>query len=94
MRWLNRDPTGENGGIHDEDGNSVARSFANIQGVPAMGQSGYSQFSESSVKRSWFTRVDSGSKNVYLWSYGDGGPEVTFGEARKPIVEQPPKGLP
>ena len=81
---------GCNSGIHDEDGNSVAKSLATGQGVRALGQTGFSQFSEDPNRRTWFTRVDGDSQNVYLWSYGDGGPSWTFGQARTPQTEQPP----
>ena len=80
---------GCNTGIHDEDGNSVARSLATGQGVKALGQTGFSQFSESPNRRTWFTRIDGNSQNVYLWSYGDGGPSWTFGAARIPQTERP-----
>ena len=82
---------GCNTGIHDEDGNSVAKSLAAGQGVPAQGQTGFAQFSESAIRRTWFTRVDANSQDVYLWSYGDGGQSWTFGMARSPQTELPPK---
>ena len=82
---------GCNTGIHDEDGNSVAKSLAAGQGVRSLGQTGFAQFSENPNRRTWFTRVDSDSQNVYLWSYGDGGQRWTFGEARAPQIEYPPK---
>ena len=78
-------------GVHDEDGNSVAKSLAAGQGVRSLGQTGFAQFSENLNRRTWFTRVDSDSQNVYLWSYGDGGPTWTFGKARTPKIEYPPK---
>ena len=80
---------GCNSGLWDASGDSVAGSFANGQGVKAMGQTGYSQFSESPDKRTIFTRVGPDSKSVYLWSYGDGGPRWTFGAARQPYVFEP-----
>ena len=83
---------GCNTGVHDEDGNSVAKSLAEGQGVQALGQTGFAQFSESPIRRTWFTRVDVDSQNVYLWSYGDGGPSWTFGMARTPQRAQPSKG--
>lgn len=82
---------GCNTGIYDEYGNSVAKSLAAGQGVPVQGQTGFSQFSESAIRRTWFTRVDAKSQDVYLWSYGDGGPSWTFGMARTPQTELPPK---
>lgn len=54
------------------------------QGVVGVGQSGFSQFSTSPLKRSWFTRVGPLSLDVYLWSYGDGGQFHTFGDRRTP----------
>ena len=80
---------GCNSGLHDEDGNSVAKSFAKGQGVLSKGQTGFSQFSENPQKRTWFTRVDAGSNDVYLWSFGDGGPKWTFGAARPTNDERP-----
>jgi hypothetical protein len=53
------------------------------------GQTGFSQFSENPQKRTWFTRVDAGSNDVYLWSFGDGGPKWTFGAARPTNDERP-----
>ena len=67
------------------------KSLAAGQGVQSLGQTGFAQFSENPNRRTWFTRVDSDSQSVYLWSYGDGGPRWTFGEARAPQIEHPPK---
>ena len=80
---------GCNTGVHDKDNTSVAKSFAVGQGVLSQGQTGFAQFSENPHRRTWFTRVDGNSKNVYLWSYGDGGPSWTFGDVRPPQVEYP-----
>ena len=80
---------GCNTGLHDEDGNSVAKSFSAGQGVDAWGQTGFSQFSENNKRRWWFTRVDGNSQDVYLWSYGNGGRRSTFGSARPPQIEKP-----
>ncbi len=82
---------GCNTGVQDEDGTSVAKSLAAGQGVQALGQTGFSQFSEDPNRRTWFTRVDGDSPKVYLWSYGGGGSSWTFGPARTPQTEQPPK---
>jgi hypothetical protein len=82
---------GCNTGIYDGHGDSVAKSFATGQGVIAQGQTGFAQFSENARRRTWWTRVDSDSKNVYLWSYGDGGHDWTFGDARSPQTEHPPR---
>ena len=80
---------GCNSGIWDANGDSVAGSFANGQGVPALGQTGFSQFSERSDRRTIFSRVGSDSKTVYLWSYGDGGRTFTYGAARAPRIFHP-----
>ena len=80
---------GCNSGIWDASGDSVAGSFANGQGVPALGQTGFSQFSERLDRRTIFSRVGSDSKTVYLWSYGDGGRTFTYGAARAPRVFYP-----
>ena len=77
--------------VGDEDGNSVAKSLAIGQGVPSQGQTGFAQFSENANRRTGFTRVGADSQDVYLWSYGDGGPSWTFGTARVPQTELPPK---
>lgn len=76
-------------GVWDGSGDSVAGSFANGQGVQALGQTGFSQFSESAFRRTIFSRVGPDSKTVYLWSYGDGGPTFTYGLARPPQVFNP-----
>ncbi len=80
---------GCNSGVWDSNGDSVAGSFANGQGVRAEGQTGFSQFSESAFRRTIFSRVGPDSKTVYLWSYGDGGRKRTFGLARPPQVFHP-----
>lgn len=80
---------GCNSGIWDANGDSVAGSFAKGQGVRALGQTGFSQFSERADRRTIFSRVGSDSKTVYLWSYGDGGRTLTYGEARAPRVFYP-----
>lgn len=82
---------GCNSGVWDGNGDSVAGSFANGQGVRAEGQTGFSQFSESAFRRTIFSRVGPDSKTVYLWSYGDGGYKWTFGLARPPQVFNPQK---
>ena len=82
---------GCNSGVWDGNGDSVAGSFANGQGVRAEGQTGFSQFSESAFRRTIFSRVGPDSKTVYLWSYGDGGRKRTFGLARPPQVFHPQK---
>ena len=80
---------GCNSGIWDANGDSVAGSFANGQKVRALGQTGFSQFSESASRRTIFSRVGPDSKTVYLWSYGDGGRRFTYGMARPPQVFSP-----
>lgn len=80
---------GCNSGVWNGKKESVAGSLAKGQGVTALGQSGYSQFSERQDRRTLFSRVGSDSRTVYLWSYGDGGRQWTFGEARQPIVFGP-----
>ena len=80
---------GCNTGICTPNGDSIAKSFALSQGVPTQGQTGYAQFSTIKEKRTLFTRVDENSKKVYLWSFGDGGKEYTYGDARNPAEEQP-----
>lgn len=75
---------GCNSGIWDASGDSVAGNFAQGQSVLALGQTGFSQFSEREDRRTIFTRVGSDSQTVYLWSYGDGGQSWTFGDARPP----------
>ena len=82
---------GCNTGIHDEDENSVTRSLSEGQGVDSWGQTGFSQFSKNPKRRSWFTRVDGNSQDVYLWSYGNGGRKWTFGSARPPQIDKPTK---
>jgi hypothetical protein len=82
---------GCNSGVNNASGQSVAGQFAQGQGVPAQGQTGYSQFSEDPNKRWWFTRIGSGSTSVYLWSHGDGGKDNTLGPTRPPNTVQPPQ---
>ena len=77
---------GCNSGKQSWDDISIAEAFATGQGVSAEGQTGYSQFSTSPDKRSIFTRVSDSSDSVYLWSYGDGGKNFTFGDKRDPKV--------
>lgn len=77
---------GCNSGIWNGKKESVAGSFAKGQGVAALGQSGFSQFSERQDRRTLFSRVGADSRSVYLWSYGDGGRKWTFGDARQPNV--------
>jgi len=81
---------GCNSGVNNAAGESVSGSFGQGQGVEAQGQTGYSQFSEKNYKRGWFTRIGSGSKSVYLWSFGDGGKDNTFGTARPPAITPRP----
>ena len=73
---------GCNSGVCDQNGNSVAGSFADGQYVISEGQTGFSQFSERPDRRTCFSRVGPDSQTVYLWSYGDGGHDWTFGTAR------------
>lgn len=80
---------GCNSGVWNDEKESVAGSFAKGQGVTAWGQSGFSQFSERPDRRTLFSRVGADSRSVYLWSYGDGGREWTFGEARQANVFDP-----
>lgn len=80
---------GCNSGVWNDEKESVAGSFAKGQGVTAWGQSGFSQFSERPDRRTLFSRVGADSRSVYLWSYGDGVREWTFGEARQANVFDP-----
>ena len=78
---------GCNSAVWDGQGNSVAGSFAWGQEVSVEGQIGFSTFSEKAEYRSFFTKVDEGSRDVYLWRYGQGGwRENSFGAAADPVV--------
>ena len=90
LNWTNKNSEivlhGCNSGLCDSSGNSVAGAFHDRQQVTAVGQSGYAQFSENKNSRMPWDRIDSESEDVYLWSYGDGGPDYTYGFKREPII--------
>lgn len=90
LNWTNNNSEivlhGCNSGLCDSSGESVAGAFHDSQQVTAIGQSGYAQFSESENSRMPWDRIDDESEDVYLWSYGDGGPDFTYGLKREPII--------
>ncbi len=90
LNWTNNNSEivlhGCNSGLCDSSGESLAGAFHDSQQVTAIGQSGYAQFSESENSRMPWDRIDNESEDVYLWSYGDGGPDFTYGFKREPII--------
>lgn len=80
---------GCNSGVAGNDSPSIAWQFAQDQHIVTYGQTGYSQFSENSKHRNLFSLVNENSKDVYLWSYGDGGDKKTLGPARPPKKFEP-----
>ena len=90
LNWTNNNSEivlhGCNSGLCDSSGESVAGASHDSLQVTAIGQSGYAQFSESENSRMPWDRIDNESEDVYLWSYGDGGRDFTYGFKREPII--------
>ncbi len=76
-------------GLSSENHPSVAETFADTQNVFSEGQSGKSGFSTNPYYRSLFSRVTLFSSKAYLWTFGDGTDNRTFGEARPANVFLP-----
>jgi hypothetical protein len=53
------------------------------------GESGFSPFSTKDGWRGWFTRITDSSKEVYLYSNGDGGPIRNYGDRRPLYIIEP-----